>query len=90
MEKIETECRDCGGTGLYCGFAEPDGTAVICNGCSGTGCKTIHYKPFNGRKPKAGVHRVMTDGGMWMTRTGSESTVSIEEFYEKTGGRPTG
>lgn len=81
MPTIKAECDACSGTGLYCGFAEPEGTAVICRGCSGTGCRTITYKEFTQRKHKRGVKRVMGDGGIWFARTGDEKTISIEEFY---------
>lgn len=80
---ITAECDACGGTGLYCGFAEPKGTAVICNKCGGTGCQIIRYKPFAGRKRKRGVKRVMGDGGLWFARTGEEKTISVEEFYNE-------
>jgi len=81
MDEIKAECTDCGATGLYCGFAEPEGTAVICCGCGGTGCKTIRYKPFEKRKRKRGVQQIITDGGVWFARRGGEKTISVEEFY---------
>lgn len=81
MPTIKAECDACNGTGLYCGFAEPKGTAVICRGCNGTGCRTIRYKEFTHRKRKRGVKRVMGDGGLWFARTGDEKTISVQEFY---------
>ena len=30
-------CKACGGTGLYKGFAEKEGCAVVCNQCNGSG-----------------------------------------------------
>lgn len=63
MVKIDTECKDCGGTGLYCGFAEPKGTAVICLGCKGSGCKKISYIPFNSRKNKYNITIVRRSKG---------------------------
>ena len=84
MPEIKVECGSCSGTGLYCGFAEPKGTAVICRGCGGSGAETIRYKEFTGRKRKRNVQRVMTDGGYWFTRgKGEQPTISIKEFYEK-------
>lgn len=82
MPEIQTECQPCSGTGLYCGFAEPEGTAVICHGCGGSGAATIRYKKYTGRKRKRNVQRVMGDGGLWMCRTGKEKTISIKEFYD--------
>ena len=82
MEVI-AECEACGGTGLYCGFAEPKGTAVVCRICNGTGCHVIHYKPFTGRRRREGVERVMGDGGLWFVRTGNEQIISVDEFYNR-------
>lgn len=55
------ECPQCRGTGLYTGFAERDGAAVVCKGCEGTGriVQTIHFEDFTGRKQKAGIKRVL-------------------------------
>lgn len=39
MKKLKIYCRRCGGTGLYSGFAEPEGVAVICLGCDGSGAE---------------------------------------------------
>lgn len=46
---IKTECDLCNGTGLYSGICEPIGTAIICDGCGGTGCRTFALKPFTKR-----------------------------------------
>lgn len=85
MKEIKAECSACGGTGLYCGFAEPKGTAVVCHGCSGTGCDIIRYRPFTKRKRKRNVTKVFVDGGLWFARTKEsiKQTISIKEFYEK-------
>lgn len=85
---MKVNCPPCRATGLYKGFAEPEGTAVICHSCNGKGSKevnagTIGGTPFTGRKPNPGIQRVMTDGGLWMTRGTNPSTISIQEFYEK-------
>jgi hypothetical protein len=50
MPYIKTECESCGGTGLYVGFAEAPGTAAMCATCDGTGCNTIQYKEWSGRR----------------------------------------
>jgi len=83
MLKIQTECGPCDGTGLYCGFAEPEGTAVVCHGCGGTGATTLSYRPYTGRRRRRGVKKVMSDGGLWMVRTGDEKTIDIKDFYDK-------
>lgn len=55
------ECAECKGSGVYVGFAERDGMAVVCSKCKGTGRKdiTIEYEPFTGRKKAEGVTRVL-------------------------------
>ena len=82
MPSIQVQCSSCGGTGLYSGFAEPEGTAVICHGCSGTGATTLTYKEYTGRKRTRKIQRVMGDGGMWFARTGKEKTISYQEFLD--------
>ncbi len=64
MKTIKAECHDCGGTGLYKGFAEPEGHAVICASCGGTGCELIPYRLFGGRKEKKGIHTVTSVGAV--------------------------
>ena len=88
MERIEIECPSCGGTGLYCGFAEPKGTAVICHGCNGDGNCLYQYKPFTGRKRKKGVQIVRESRGSFIaTGVGPVGdSVTYEEFLA--GKRP--
>ena len=63
VKAVKAECQGCGGTGLYCGFAEPKGTAVVCVVCSGTGCAIIRYKPVVKRYGKRGVKTVRHSAG---------------------------
>lgn len=63
MIKIKHECESCGGTGLYCGFAEPKGTAVICLTCGGRGWVESRFKEFTGRKKRAGVKSISRSRG---------------------------
>lgn len=64
MKKLTIEfyesCQSCGGTGLYVGLAERDGSAVVCHHCKGTGKFHFRreYEPFTARKVKADIHRV--------------------------------
>lgn len=58
MKIIIIECPHCEGTGLYIGFTERDGAAVICYHCNGTGSTTYSYKEFTGRKNRNDVTRV--------------------------------
>jgi len=81
--KIEVECSACKATGLYCGFAEPKGTAVVCRQCGGTGKKTLRGTPFTCRKRRRNVKWVMTDGGLWFARTGEEKRISVSDFYKE-------
>ena len=66
MAILKCECGSCGGTGLYQGFAEPEGVAVVCITCRGTGEMMIHWKPFKGRKLKRGVQTVRRSGGSFI------------------------
>lgn len=79
---VKAECSRCSGTGLYCGFAEPKGVAVVCLGCDGTGCEEYHYTPFVARKPKAGVKTVQLSRGTFIgTGVGPAGTeVTYAEF----------
>jgi hypothetical protein len=43
-------CPECGSTGLYQGFAEPEGVGVICLKCNGSGGRWIAFRPFAGRQ----------------------------------------
>jgi len=84
MSSVQAECSSCGGTGVYCGFAEPKGTGVVCLSCDGTGCRTIEYKPFTGLKTRTGVHTVRRSQGTFIA-TGIGPTggsVSYDEFLK--------
>jgi DnaJ-class molecular chaperone len=79
MNKIECECSECGGTGLYHGFMEQQGEYVVCVRCGGTGKRTISYKPFTKRNRRNNVSRV---------RFGSDDVkkdqwVSYKDFLNK-------
>jgi hypothetical protein len=81
--QIEVECSACGATGLYCGFAEPKGVAVVCRQCGGTGKEVLSGTPFTYRKRRRNVEWVMDDGGMWFARTGGESKILVSKFYNE-------
>ena len=91
-DKFKVECGYCGATGLYKGFAEPIGFAVICYHCGGKGYSeavavSSEAKLFTHRKRKEGVQRVLADSGMWMLRTGTEKTISIADFEKYMEGK---
>ena len=82
--EVKTQCDACNGTGIYCGFAEPKGTGVICTGCNGSGCAVIRYKPFKRRQRKSGVKTVSPSRGRGLI-TGVGSTgerMSYAEFLK--------
>lgn len=60
---VDTQCDSCTGTGLYRGFAEPEGVAVICATCGGTGKRTVVYRPFQGRVTRNDVRIVKYSRG---------------------------
>ncbi len=79
---VATECKPCGGTGIYHGFAEPAGVGVVCIKCSGTGRVDIEYTPFTGRKQAKHTHTVrLSKGSLVATGIGpTGSEVTYEEF----------
>lgn len=78
---MRIECSACNGTGLYSGFAEPEGVAVICSRCSGKGYGHGTVQ-FTGRKRLKGIHTVWLDSGLWLRRgTKKPSSIKVEEFY---------
>lgn len=85
-QKIKTKCEACNSTGLYVGFAEPVGTAVICRTCNGNGFCEIEIKLFLERKRRQGISRVFVDGGIWFARSDNleKQTITTDEFYAKT------
>ncbi len=93
------ECTSCRATGLYCGFAERPGTAVICLTCKGGGAIDPYkvaperWKEFKGRKRRDGIHTVSESNGAWVMSCGARqgTSMSYEEFLRKVPeGRTTG
>ena len=79
---IEVECRSCGGTGVYSGFAEPAGVGVVCLTCDGTGKAKLSYTPFTGRKHRQGIETVRRSAGTFIaTGAGPRGgSVTYREF----------
>ena len=79
---IKVECTSCGATGVYCGFAEPEGTGVVCLACDGTGAQTLSGRTFIRRKRRMGVRTVSRSRGSFLATgvgaTGDE--VSYKDF----------
>lgn len=88
IQKIETECSSCRGTGVYRGFAEPQGVGVLCLNCDGSGCRTMEYTPFTGLKRRDDVRTVQRSrGSLIFAGVGpTGNSVSYEEFLS--GKRP--
>lgn len=82
MTKVNVECSSCGGTGLYSGMCEREGTAVVCLTCDGSGCEVISYKPFEGRKRKRGIRSISQSRGTFIaTGVGATGTpMTYAEF----------
>lgn len=80
--EFDQECKDCKGTGLYIGFAEKDGFAVVCHTCKGTGCKHVvfEYDDFEGKKKRNNVVQIVE------TNPGIGLGVNDELTYESFGG----
>jgi hypothetical protein len=81
---IKAECSSCGGSGVYQGFCEPPGTAVVCLGCRGTGCETISYIPFTVRRKKSRIRTVNLSRGGFLA-TGVEAvgeSISYSDFFK--------
>ncbi len=85
-ETVDAECTACGATGLYVGFAEPKGTAVVCVQCNGSGCKTIGYRPFVKRKGRRGVLTVRHSCGLFVaTGVGATGEFITYETFQREG-----
>lgn len=81
MISVHIECSACRGTGLYIGFAEGDGTAVVCTRCNGTGEKILDYKPFIKRNPPPHrVKRVFQTNFGYRTTPDDPSGMPVEDW----------
>lgn len=82
QQTVKAECRDCGGTGVYQGFAEKRGEAVVCLHCGGQGCKELTFTLFTGRNERKGVQVVRRSRGTFLgTGLGPEgNSVTYDEF----------
>lgn len=85
MKKTKTVravCESCGGTGLYNGFMEAPGEAVVCVMCNGTGCETITYVPFERRKGRRGIKQVRFGSGLILDTPTKENWFTYKEFQK--------
>ncbi|QQG44568.1 MAG: hypothetical protein HYW86_01470 [Candidatus Roizmanbacteria bacterium] len=83
MDKVtvKIQCKSCSGTGVYRGYQEPKGVAVVCHDCKGTGGVDFSYEPFTGLKRQDGVDIVRISGGAFGAGP-QGTTVSYEDFLE--------
>lgn len=84
MEAVKIECRACGGTGIYSGFAEPEGVAVICVKCRGSGCEEVTFVPFVRRRGHREIHTVRQSRGSFIgTGIGpAGGSITYKEFQQ--------
>lgn len=77
MPSVKQACGPCAGTGLYHGFAEPRGVAVVCSYCVGRGWFIHGYQEFTARKQKRGIKAVQLSEG------GKKREITYAEFEKK-------
>jgi DnaJ-class molecular chaperone len=83
MKELHIECGACHGTGLYSGFMERAGEAVVCVQCGGTGRQTIRYNEYTGRKKKRGIKQIRAGSGLIVDQPSRNSWFTYEEFEAK-------
>ena len=83
-ENFKIACPSCGATGLYKGFAEAVGEAVVCLQCSGKGWKWFEYQLFEGRKKKNGIEIIRFSCGSFIaTGVGGHGKAMNYAQFEK-------
>ena len=70
--QINIECKSCGATGIYHGFAEGDGVGVICNICKGTGGVLFNYNSFRSKKLRKDIEIVFKTATLYKLEKKSE------------------
>ena len=85
MPTIKHECESCGGTGLYQGFCEGKGNAVICLNCGGKGWAKYTYKEFTGRKRRKGIKEIRFSRGAFIATGvgGKGDSMTYAEFEKR-------
>jgi len=78
--KITAECEPCGGTGLYSGFMEGPGRAVVCTRCGGSGAQKLSIKPFQGRRTRRGIKEIRFGSGLIVDNPRRGEWMSYAEF----------
>lgn len=80
--EYEAECSNCNSTGLYQGFAEQEGFAIVCRTCKGTGCRSVkvEYTPFRNRRDIQNINRVLESNPGIGVGIDKERDLTIESF----------
>ncbi len=84
-QEVKAKCTSCGGTGLYKGLCEPEGVAVICLDCEGTGARIITFTPYTGRVKREDVQTVQYSAGKFIAFGAGPvgESLSYQDFLEK-------
>jgi hypothetical protein len=76
--QILIRCGDCSGTGLYRDVDWPEGVAVVCQTCGGSGGRVFKYTPFKGIVTRTDIKRVYRKPG----RHPTGPSISYRKFVE--------
>lgn len=87
--KVTIDCNACGATGLYSGFAEPRGVAVVCIKCGGTGKQDVVLTPFTRRHNRLGIKTVQRARGSFIGTGVGPTGGSITYDQFKNGKMPS-
>lgn len=84
-KKVLCECPACNATGLYSGFAEAEGEAVICLQCQGTGAVRMTFTPYTGRRRRNKIKTIrLSQGRLLATGVGGVGQgMTYAEFQAK-------
>lgn len=78
---MDCECSDCGATGLYAGFAERPGAAVVCKPCKGTGSVKLKMPAkFTGRRGRNGIRMVFPCNVGYQLRPDSKGGIPYADW----------
>ena len=77
---VTVECDSCSGSGLYQGFMEGKGRAVVCTSCGGEGRQKISFKPFTGRRKRRGIKEIRFGSGLIIDAPSDKAWFSYAEF----------
>lgn len=86
MPKIKVKCSSCNGTGIYVGYAEKDGAAIVCHPCEGKGWIYYEYEEFKSREILPVIKRVYEKNCGFFIRNTKKIHEKIEDFGGMTYG----